>query len=367
MKYWRGYLVAVITLIAAWVMHQFAAAHTKLVDMVYPYMTRLLQTNLAQWSSGVDFCLWQLLVLLGLVALLVTVVLMVIFRWNPLQWFGWVLAAVATVVMLHVGIYGMNQHAGSIAQDVHLNTAEYSVSALEDAANYYLEQATTLAPQIARDSGGKPKAADFQQLAENAGKGFEILTYEKEYAIFAGSTLPVKQLGFSGLYGGTAGRHFWLTGEAAVNPDVPAVGMPFVMCKYMAQRMSVARDGDSGFAAFLACTVHEDVKFQYSGYLMAFRECYNALASLETAGGKSAFKRVESRLNGRVESDLQAYNDFLGNAAGEYTDDGVNLLVNWHIQTVVIPSQEQEQDKVVLFDPLDEDDERLSDLINPTE
>ena len=367
MKYWRGYLIAAVMLIATWAMNQFAATHSKLVDMVYPYMTRLLQTNLAQWSSGVDFCLWQLLVLFGLVILLASIVLMVIFHWNPVQWFGWVLAAFATVIMLNMGMYGMNQHTLSIAEDVHLKTTDYSVTALEAAAEYYLEQADTLAPQIARDSSGNPKTLEFSALAEDAGEGFRTLTYEQEYPIFAGSLLPVKELGFTELYAGTTGKYFCLTGEATVNPNVPGVGLPFVICEQMAHRMSIAREGDTAFAAFLACAFHSDVKFQYSGYLMAFRECYNALASLETAAGKSAYQRIDRQLKGKVASDLQTYNSFLGSAANSYTDDCVYLLVNWHVQTVVLPSQNQEQDNVVLFDPLDETDERLSDLLKPTE
>ncbi len=367
MKYWRGYLIAAVMLIATWAMNQFASTHSKLVDMVYPYMTRLLQTNLAQWSSGVDFCLWQLLVLFGLVAFVASIVLMVIFQWNPLQWFGWVLAAVSTVVMLNMGMYGMNQHTLSIAQDVHLETSDYSVTSLEDAAEYYLQKATELAPQISRDGSGNPTTMEFATLAQDAAQGFETLIYEQEYAIFAGSLLPVKELGFAQLYGGATGKHFYLTGEAAVNPNVPGVGLPFAICEQMARRMSIGRDGDADFAAFLACTFHDDVKFQYSGYLMAFRECYNALASLETAGGKAALKRIESQLKGRVKSDLQTYNAFLGKNADSFTDDGVYLLVNWHIQTVVLPSEEQEKDQVVLFDPLDETDERLQDLLKPAE
>lgn len=365
MKYWRGYLIAGILAVAAWALNQFAAAHTQLVDMVYPYMTRVLQTSLAQWSGGVEFCLWQLLLLLGIVGVLVSVVLMVVLRWNPIQWFGWVLTAVAVVHVLNVGLYGMNEHSGSIAQDVRLQTTDYSVSALEDAASFYLGQAMELSSQITRDSSGNLKDADFEKMAQQAADGFKTLTYEKHYAVFAGSLLPVKQLSWSGLYGGVTGKTVALTGEAAVNPDVPAVGMPFAICKEMAHRMSIARDGDANFAAFMACTANEDTKFVYSGYLMAFRECYHALASLDSANGKAAFKRVEKLLSGRVESDLQTYNNFVGNT--EFSDDSVFLLVNWHIQTVVIPSQEEEADKVVLFDPLDETDERIADLLRPAE
>ena len=97
MKYWRGYLVALILAAISWALIQFAQAHPVLVDMIYPYVTRLVQTSLAQWSSGVDYCLWQVLFLFGIGAILASVVLMVALRWNPIQWFGWVLAAVCFV------------------------------------------------------------------------------------------------------------------------------------------------------------------------------------------------------------------------------------------------------------------------------
>ena len=367
MKYWRGYLVAGILFVMAWALNQFAAAHVQLMDMVYPYMTRLFQTSLAQWSGGTEFCLWQMMLLLGIAAVLASMVLMVVLRWNPFQWFGWVLTAVAVVNLLSVGMYGMNQYTGSIAEDVRMETTDYSLSALEDAAVYYLEKATEYAPTVSRDSRGNVKEADFDQLAQKAADGFKVLTYEQHYAVFAGSMLPVKELGWSGLYSGVTGKTVALTGEAAVNPNVPAGAMPVAMCREMARRMSIAKEGDADFAAFLACINNEDSRFIYSGYLQAFHQCYNALGALDTAAGKAAYKRVEARLSGRVEQDLETYHDFLGKSARAASEDATYLLVNWHIQSVVIPSRQDKEDEVVLFDPLDENDERLADLINPTE
>ena len=70
MKYIRGYLVAAIIGAVTWAFMALGDRFTTLVDMVYPYVTRTLQNMLAQWSSGVDFCLWQVaLVLLGVVVL----------------------------------------------------------------------------------------------------------------------------------------------------------------------------------------------------------------------------------------------------------------------------------------------------------
>ena len=63
MKYWRGYLTALVFAVITWALMQFGMQFTTLVDMVYPYVIRTLQNMLAQWSSGVDFVVWQMLLL----------------------------------------------------------------------------------------------------------------------------------------------------------------------------------------------------------------------------------------------------------------------------------------------------------------
>ena len=70
MKYWRGYLVAAIFAAFTWGLREFAASHSVLVDMIYPYVTRMAQSFLVEWSSGVEYCMWQtLLLVLGVLAL----------------------------------------------------------------------------------------------------------------------------------------------------------------------------------------------------------------------------------------------------------------------------------------------------------
>ena len=72
MKYWRGYLVAAIVGACSWGLIEFAQTHWTLVDMIYPYMTRMIQDYLITWNSGAEFCLWQLaLIVLGVILHLV--------------------------------------------------------------------------------------------------------------------------------------------------------------------------------------------------------------------------------------------------------------------------------------------------------
>ena len=201
MKYWRGYLVAVIFAALSWGLTQFAKAHTSLVDMIYPYVTRLIQTALAGWSSGADFCLWQVTLVALVVALLASIVLMVVLRWTPVQWFGWVTAAVCLFSFLNTGLYGLNAFAGSVADDIRLNVQEgYTPSELSDAATYFRDKANTLSSQVNRDSDHQLSVADFDTLARQAAQGFEALTYDDAISVFAGSTAPVKELGWSDYY-----------------------------------------------------------------------------------------------------------------------------------------------------------------------
>ena len=57
MKYWRGYLVAAFFAIANVALTHFAASHRLLMDMVYPYMVRMLLPEVTAWSNSVGFCL----------------------------------------------------------------------------------------------------------------------------------------------------------------------------------------------------------------------------------------------------------------------------------------------------------------------
>lgn len=374
MKYWRGYLVAAVMLVFTLALMKFAEANSVLIDMVYPYVTRMVQSTLAQWSSGAAFCLWQVLLIVLGIGVLASIVLMIVLRWNPIQWFGWVLTVASAIFLLHTGIYGLNNYAGPLAEDIRLETTEYSILELKEATVYYRDKANALAAMIQRDENSNPEYPTFEEMADQAGEGFENLVYQDFQPAFAGSTMPVKKLGWADMYTsmGITGITMPITGESAVNPQIPAVSMPFTMCHEMARRMCIAVERDADFAAFLACDANSSLEFQYSAYFMAYRYCADALTVLSpgdaagVAAGQSAlltrdlttcdsfFKEKRSDKAAKLAAEAK---DAYINASGdgeEVTSWGnvCDLLVSWHIQTVVIPAQiTEEEDK---FDPYDE-------------
>ena len=385
MKYWRGYLVAVITAAIALAFTKFASAHSVLVDMIYPYISRMFTSSLADWSGGMSFCLWQVL-LIGLVAAgIVSIILMIVLRWNFFQWFGWVCATVSCIFMLNTMIYELNAYASPLADDIRLDITDYTVSELSEATNYFRDQANALAQSIQRDKDGDPDFGTFEELAAQAGEGYEALTYDDAISVFAGSTAPVKKLGWSGLYGRQTGVTVALTGEAAVNPNIPTAVLPYAMCREMAHRMCIYSEADADFAAFLAGTSNSSEAFQYSAYLMAYRYCYDALASIPTSTAQACAAQTDKGVNDLLRHDLQAYTKFFGkgssstasrttaDSATSTGDDTVDLitfseyssvtdlLASWYIQNYIVPLHQQEEEP---FNPLDASQVDLTGIVN---
>ena len=370
LKYLRGYLAAGIFAAITAVLMAYGQRFATLVDMIYPYVTRTLQTMLAQWSGQVNFCLWQLLAVVLGVLVLTSIVLMIVLKWNPIQWLGWVLAVFS-----------------GIAGDMRLDTSPYTLEELTEATEYYRNQANALATQVPRDSTGAVSFRTFEELANMAGDGFRTLTYEKHYPVFAGSTLPVKKLGWSDMYTsmGITGFTFALTGEAGVNPKAPDVSLPFTMCHEMAHRMCIAYERDANFAAFLAASANSDIQFRYSAYFMAYRYCIAAMATVSSQAAVEARNRVTSGVNDYLRYDMAQYDAFYQthkNETATKVGDTVNntylqtsgdssglasygevcdLLVSWHIQEVLLPSLAVEEDP---FNPLDKTQVDLTGIVN---
>lgn len=387
MKYWFGYLVAGIIAGFTWVLQQFGSRYSTLVDMVYPYVVRTMEDFLAGWSGQVDFLLWQFLAVVLGVIVLASLVVVVATRRSLIGWGGWMLSIAAAVYMLHTLMWGLNYYAGPLSDDLRLEVAQYTLSELKEATEYYRDKANILSEQVKRDGSGVAQLADFDTLAERAGEGFEVLTLEHSYPVFAGCKLPVKKLGWADMYSsmGITGVTFGITGEAAVNPQIPDVALPFTMCHEMAHRMCIANERDANFAAFLACSVHPDVEFEYSAYFMAYRYCFNALSTIRTQDGVLAAKEIKEGVGQKLQTDLNNYSSFFSqkrnDAAASFADTAndtylrssgysagigsysqvCDLLVNWHIQQVVLPSISTEE---FVFDPFDRNQVDVSDIIH---
>ena len=379
MKYWRGYLTAAILGAFTWVLIQMGQKYTTLVDMVYPYVTRSVQSFLTAWTGGFDFLVWQTAILFLIIVLIATLVLVFIFRAKIIRWLGWAVAAIVAVVLLHTGIYGLNQYAGPIEDDLRLHMKDYTQTDLEHAAVFYRDMAMELADKVERDENGAPVLGEFEELAAITGDGYRSLARERSFSIYGGDYTPVKKLGWAPIYSalGKTGVTVALTGEAAVNPNIPDQGLPFAMAHEMAHRLCIAREDDANFSAFLACAENESIAYQYSGYFMAYRFCIEALSSVDM----EAAEELSAAVTGNLAADIDEYGKYFTENRDEQmtmlvtsvtdtyeeatADETVryssvcDYLVNWYIDQYVEETIVEQK-----FDPFDETRVDLSGLVN---
>lgn len=168
MRYWFGYLTAGIFAAITWLLTRFGERYATLVDMVYPYVVRTLQEYLANWTGQFPYPVWQALaVVLGML-ILASLVLVLVLKWNPIQWLGWVLAVFSGIYLLHMALWGMNYYAGSLSDDIRLEVSSYNLDELTEATEYYRDKANSLAKRVSRDGSGNVKFDSFEALAEKA-------------------------------------------------------------------------------------------------------------------------------------------------------------------------------------------------------
>lgn len=387
MKHWRGFIAAAVFAAISAALISFAKLHPVLVDMVYPYLSRIFSNTMAGVTAGTTAVVWQILLLVWILVILITGALTWFTKGSPLQWLGWVLASVLGVQMLSTAAYGLNAYASPMADDINLTISDYTVSELNEATVYFRDNAIALADQLPRNSKGSVEDCDFDQLAALAAQGFDVLTYDYALSIFAGSREPVKKLGMPWLFTGKgdSGLTFTLTGEAAVNANVPAAAMPFAICKELSHRASIYSEADANFTAFLACVANSDIRYQYAGYLMAYYYCYAAMADIPTSTAQASAKAADSGLSAAMKQDLEDVVDFYGKAKtaanvqatanitsqdNEMTlisfssyEDVADLFASWYIQRHILP-RKQAENPVKEFDPLDESQVDLSGIVN---
>ncbi|CAN5747120.1 DUF3810 domain-containing protein [soil metagenome] len=95
----------------------------------------------------------------------------------------------------------------------------------------------------------------------------------KMYPELAGNYGPAKQVFVPQLmsYLGIGGIYFPFTGEANVNMHQPAPFLPATICHEMAHQNGFAREDEANYLGYLACRLHPDPTFRYSGTLSALR------------------------------------------------------------------------------------------------
>ena len=237
-------------------------------------------------SGAFPFCIWELLLALGLVWLIVRLIVS-IGKKRVLGWLAGLAELIALLSFLFVALWGLNHYAPTIGEQLGLEVSSYSQTQLKNAAAYYARMASQDSVKLQRDAEGDVILPAFGELSDSATAAYDTLAEDNPR--FSGKVRTVKPLLSSKLvaYTGTAGIFLCLTGEASVSTETYAVSLPYTMCHELSHGLAVAAEDEANYCAFLACEKSGDPYLRYSGSYNAFLFCYNALYA-ENPGAASA-------------------------------------------------------------------------------
>ena len=257
----------------------------------YRNSSKILMGALAGLFSFTRYSVWDV----GAAALLLIFLIALIRCIRRKQGFVSLLRRTILIVsvLVLIAMHGWlgNHYAPKLSAYLNLEVRQYSTQELYEAAEAYLMEAASLAPQIERNNTKRPLPSDFYETARIAGSSYTALS--KTWPVFEGSSVPVKRFSLIGeylLYNGIIGMFMPVTGEASVPRNVPIIPLPFTMCHEAAHRLGIASEQEANFCAFLACMNSDDLYFRYSGAYSAFGYCWNALVSADPDSAKKLYE-----------------------------------------------------------------------------
>ncbi|MGL4736441.1 MAG: DUF3810 domain-containing protein [Cellulosilyticaceae bacterium] len=225
-----------------------------------------------------------------------------------------ILAALSVIYFVFLSFWGLNYKRPHFSVVNALEVRKYTPEELGKLYAYLIQAAGKVREQLPETVEGMMLTyGDYKDIFARASLG-----YEKASLVFES---------LSGTYGrpkpfmaspvlnhtGITGMYSPFTGEPNVNIAILPMNIPATTCHEMAHQRGYTFEDECNFISYLTCTMHPDLDFQYSGYIMAIAYTSNALAQADP----ELLHTLNRQMPIKVYNDLGFNNRFRDQYAGE--------------------------------------------------
>lgn len=189
-----------------------------------------------------------------------------------------VLTVISIIYFVFVITWGLNYNRLPFFQIANYEVEPISIEELALVCEDLIQRANTLREQVEENELGVMKIpGDKPSAFKRASLGYEKAG--QKYPQLGGNYGPPKGVLISKVmaYAGISGVYFPFTGEANVNTLIPDSLLPATIAHEIAHQRGFAREDEANYIAYLVCTLHPDIDFQYSGVFLALRHAMNTL------------------------------------------------------------------------------------------
>lgn len=224
---------------------------------------------------------------------------------------AWVLSSLFALYML---MHGLNFYRLPASELAGLDTRRQDEFFLQKVATDLAEKASAERAKLQEDADGRidPKRS-MGDILRQADAGYRAA--QKDYPFLWGAVWQPKpvQLSHWWSYTGITGMYFPFLAEANVNIDVPVFNIPATAAHELAHTRGFAREDECNFLAYLTCLYQDDPLYRYSGYLMAYIYCENALYDFD----EEMWRQSRAACSEAVGRDLQQQRQYWKQFEGE--------------------------------------------------
>jgi hypothetical protein len=291
-------------------LHLLAATHPEVVETYYSRaLYPRLAGSLAFVSARLPFAVAEPL----LAGALVTLALLGFRRLRLLRGRSWtaavvesasrVLSLAGALYLVFLGVWGLNYQRLTLAKTMGFAVQPADRRELAEVGAALATRADVLRAGLAEDAHGVLRLATGSHgVFGRTRTGFsearsrfaviEIPAAHPKPALFS----PIlSRLAISGIFSP-------FTAEPLVNAEVPDPDLPFCAAHEMAHAAGFAREDEANYLGSLACRLHADTDFRYSGTLAASLYVTSALAGVD----RDAARRLHDGRSAAVKRDIEA-------------------------------------------------------------
>jgi hypothetical protein len=219
-------------------------------------------------------------------------------------------------------MHGINYTRIPLEKSLQLDRKDWSEEELIEVTKWMQKQMNDTRSELSEDEDGRMiLSTTIIQALSDGYKGMDRAA--AEFPELSGSTVRAKPVALSHYwsYTGITGMYFPFLGEANVNVDIPACGLPMTISHEISHTRGIAREQDANLAAFLACIYSERKDFQYSGYEFAFTYCLSDLKSANI----DAYQSVLSEISDAVYRDWLQENEYWAQFEGPVQETSTQI------------------------------------------
>lgn len=194
--------------------------------------------------------------------------------------------------LFHI-LWGLNYYRNSIYTNLELEQKPYTVEQLESLSLKLLNHLEHIQNQLVHnDSLAVAVPYSKSEILEKTKSTYDALA--EFYPAYEYKTVSIKKSLFSLLlsYMGFSGYLNPIFGEAQVNQKVPKVNLPAISCHEVAHQLGIGFENEANFIGFLAGTKSDDLYFNYSSYLKAFRFCVAGLNFMDSDKANKIIEKI---------------------------------------------------------------------------